>query len=585
MSETVHAERGGESLETTFEARPMPAGEPGRARAARLARHLGLNGRRPKGAEPAETRTGRGNNVEGRPGTGAGTSEVEHSDGLDWKDIHQRLVGLAADRGRLDREEARWLLAGLRARVHVELGYGSFLEYLERVFGYGPRFGAERIRVARALENLPVIASALEDGHVSWSTVRELARVAVSETEAEWLGVSAGKTVREVERMVSGVIPGDRPGEQPREHARRHVLRFEVSAETYAAFRDAERLLVEEMGHRPDEDTMLLALARRVLEGPADADGGRSGYQVAMTVCSYCGKGWQDGGGDPVAVGSEIVEMACCDAVRVGAAGQAAPEVGHDETADAPVAHDELAAGAEEKRDDAPPPARGLTHMGPDAASDAAVASERNAPPPARGRTHMGPDAASDAAVASERNGRPSARGRTHVGPDTASDAAGTSEPSTHKPRARQEIAPAVRREVVRRDRGRCVVSGCRCSVFLDVHHLDPVAEGGSNHPDNVVLLCGAHHRAVHRGTLIIEGRPSTGLVFHHADGTGYGRVVSARNADLKTQVFRGLRGLGVKESEARWVLSETHVGADATVAEVLKAALTRLRASSPRAS
>jgi hypothetical protein len=44
-----------------------------------------------------------------------------------------------ASRAGLDFEEGRWLLAAQRARVHERLGYGSFLEYVERLFGYAPR--------------------------------------------------------------------------------------------------------------------------------------------------------------------------------------------------------------------------------------------------------------------------------------------------------------------------------------------------------------------------------------------------------------------------------------------------------------
>jgi hypothetical protein len=46
---------------------------------------------------------------------------------------------LEAARGKravLDAEEGRWLLHALRAAAHVHLAFGSFYQYVERLFGY-----------------------------------------------------------------------------------------------------------------------------------------------------------------------------------------------------------------------------------------------------------------------------------------------------------------------------------------------------------------------------------------------------------------------------------------------------------------
>src|SRR5262252_9859995 len=76
-------------------------------------------------------------------------------DAVSWRRAHEELVRLALKRAGLDFEEGRWLLRALRSGTHVELGYASFLEYTERLFGYGPRLTQEKIRVAEALEGLP----------------------------------------------------------------------------------------------------------------------------------------------------------------------------------------------------------------------------------------------------------------------------------------------------------------------------------------------------------------------------------------------------------------------------------------------
>jgi len=97
--------------------------------------------------------------------------------------------------------------------------------------------------------------------------------------------------------------------------------------------------------------------------------------------------------------------------------------------------------------------------------------------------------------------------------------------------RASQEIPPSVRRLVWRRDHGRCVVPGCRSARFLEVHHVAYRSHGGDHGPDNLCLLCGAHHRALHDGRLVIRGRVSTGLTFYHADGRPYGAAPPASAA------------------------------------------------------
>ena len=145
---------------------------------------------------------------------------------VSWQRAHEELVRLAKGRAGLDFEEGRWLLRAFRSAVHVRLGYGSFNEYTERLFGYGPRLTQEKLRVAEALEELPETARELQSGHASFSAVRELTRVATPSTEREWLEAAQGRTVREVEQLVSGHRPGSRPDDAPDLSAKRHVLRL-----------------------------------------------------------------------------------------------------------------------------------------------------------------------------------------------------------------------------------------------------------------------------------------------------------------------------------------------------------------------
>jgi hypothetical protein len=109
----------------------------------------------------------------------------------DWQEAHAALVRLARSRAGLDFDEGVWLLAALRSEAHIRLGYGSFVECAERIFGYAPRLTQEKLRVAESLESLPELAQALRDGAASWSSVRELTRVATPETEHAWASARA----------------------------------------------------------------------------------------------------------------------------------------------------------------------------------------------------------------------------------------------------------------------------------------------------------------------------------------------------------------------------------------------------------
>jgi 5-methylcytosine-specific restriction endonuclease McrA len=233
-----------------------------------------------------------------------------------WKRVHGELTRLARSKSAYDAEEAQWLLEGVRVRVHEPLGYGSFASYLEHVFGYGPRLASERLRVAEAIAALPAMRDALASDELCWSAVRELTRVAVAETEAEWIAAARGRAMREVEEMVSGRRRGDRPGDRVDTAAKRHVLRLEVSADALAAFREARRRIELDVGHSLDDDEAVRMLAHYALGGPADP--GRAAYQVAVTVCEHCRQGTRDGAGRELPVEQPEIEAAQCDAQHIG---------------------------------------------------------------------------------------------------------------------------------------------------------------------------------------------------------------------------------------------------------------------------
>jgi hypothetical protein len=435
-----------------------------------------------KGAQRADTEAeNQHGSAEGMLGANIGASEdsIQKSE---WVRAHEALSRLARERAAADAEEGRWLLAALRSAAHVHLGYGSFGEYVGRLFGYKPRSTQEKLRVAEALEELPAIARALETGGLNWSAARELTRVAIAETEREWLDVARGKTVHQLEALVAGKAPGDKPSSTNRPDGQRHVLRFEVAPETLALFREAMNKL--RRGGTPlDDDSALMQMARLVLGGPSDE--GRASYQIALSVCPECGNGHQQASGELVPVGAEIVAMADCDGQHLGL-------------------------------------------VAPPAVNEGGVTNEG-----------------------------------AHTGV-----------------RAKQTVAPATRRAVLRRDHQQCIVPGCRNSLFLDLHHIDLRSERGRNEADNLITLCGVHHRAAHRGELVVAGSVTTGVLFRHADGSNYGQAPEPRTAEVQSKAFAALRGLGFREGEVRRALAESCRRGDTrepSIEQVVRDALAKL--------
>jgi hypothetical protein len=214
-------------------------------------------------------------------------SDGEPETTSDWNPVHQRITELAAERAKHEREVCRWLLAAERLGVHLRAGYANLAEYSARTLGLSGRQTEERLRVGRALVDLPRLDAALGAGQFCWSVVRELSRVAVADTEQAWVDWAKGMGARAIERAVAGRLPGDGPEDRADPARVKHRLSFEVRPETLALFRDLQARVQGDLGEKVDDDTLLFELARRALAGPGDD--GRASYQVAVSRCDACG--------------------------------------------------------------------------------------------------------------------------------------------------------------------------------------------------------------------------------------------------------------------------------------------------------
>jgi hypothetical protein len=150
-------------------------------------------------------------------------------------------------------------------------GFRSCAAWLSWRVGLDLGAARERVRVARALGTLPLLARALARGELSYAKVRALTRVATPETEERLLAVGRAGTACHVERIVRGWRRVDRNAEA-REAARRHASRV------LYVYQDEDGMVVVRGRLEPEVGAVLAqalaaareALYRRTRENDAD---------------------------------------------------------------------------------------------------------------------------------------------------------------------------------------------------------------------------------------------------------------------------------------------------------------------------
>jgi len=80
-------------------------------------------------------------------------------------------------------------------------------------------------------------------------------------------------------------------------------------------------------------------------------------------------------------------------------------------------------------------------------------------------------------------------------------------------------IPPATRRAVLIRDGGRCQVPGCRNRRHLDLHHVEPFADGGGHEPENLTTVCTTHHDLLHRDVIRVRRNRDETLRWERGSG------------------------------------------------------------------
>jgi hypothetical protein len=139
--------------------------------------------------------------------------------------------------------------------------------------------------------------------------------------------------------------------------------------------------------------------------------------------------------------------------------------------------------------------------------------------------------------------------------------------------RLSRTIPAATRRAVVARDHHRCTVPGCRSTQNLDAHHLVHREHGGTHEMENLSTLCDGHHKAHHRGQLLISGRAPDIEVRWVAE------VPHVGEPEVAEQAKSVLRNLGFTRAEAAGAVERAVASiGDAALDPLIRAALQQTR-------
>jgi DprA/Smf-like nucleotide binding protein involved in DNA uptake/HNH endonuclease len=138
----------------------------------------------------------------------ASATQSRYCSQLDTRDLVAEIRRLLTSQRRAERLICRYLadLADrVRDRRDPELAaYVDEFHAARCFFQLGVRETRERVRVGRALRQLPEIEQAFVDGALSYSRVREVTRVATAASEGDWLSLATRLDMRTLERRVAG---------------------------------------------------------------------------------------------------------------------------------------------------------------------------------------------------------------------------------------------------------------------------------------------------------------------------------------------------------------------------------------------
>ena len=383
-----------------------------------------------------------------------------------------------------------------KRRLYLRRGFSSLFDYAVRELGYSDAAAWRRIKAMRLCADVDGVRERLQDGTMTLNAAAQLQNAFDRQERKK------ERAARSAPRGAGfGAAAQPQNGSAPPRPAERKPAPVLDS--------EARRELVEQASGKSSREVMqLLAEVDPELAAPADRvrplGGGR--WELKAVIDDECRRGLERLKGllshvDPhLTLGQLMARLVRegldrHDPARPPRGRRAVPAKGAEQTS-APKTQAASTRGAapaakqKASADSAAPSAAKVSAQAPAQPGDeAADRPDTSAAKPATDTT---------SAPKTRRLDRPAAAcAQPAAPPRTRTSAAKTGVTG-------RAIPAAVKREVWRRDRGRCRyvdrTSGRRCGSqhLLQIDHVVPYALGGAAEPNNLRLLCAAHHRYRH---------------------------------------------------------------------------------------
>ena len=513
----------------------------------------------------------------------------------DPAELRHAVVHMAAHINVADWRFVKLIAAMDRTRSWREGGYCNLGNWLDHRCGLGPCASRERIRIGRALAKLPRIDAAFRDGAISYSKVRAITRVATPHTEAMLLAIAERSSAAQLESLVrtyERVGPSDRKrvsSEQRRSLTWHYedgmlIMTAAVPAERGALVIKALQQVIDgRIDERDARDASLLGAtypggtAEPAADGesdgvPAEGAGGIAGGidgEVAPAEADVSAETLADraNGDNGEEVGTQPASAAATDVDSSGDV-SAEPPVNHAgedsglvvsaraALADSAAMIDiDTSGGVSAETDDLPDWltfefasteqrfADALVDMAEHCLASGSFLKRRRS-----GQRY-------EVMLTIDRNelaARQSAGGaRYHVEPDWGIDEEDARQIACDADltefiqdargnllnyERRRRIVPArLLRALKLRDQNRCRFPGCAHQRYVEAHHVRHWIDGGETCLENLVLLCGAHHRLLHHGAFHIMIEDD--VVFVGRDGEVIAPAVNPQSQGVSAEV------------------------------------------------
>ncbi|EYT94135.1 hypothetical protein ThrDRAFT_00059 [Frankia casuarinae] len=413
---------------------------------------------------------------------------IEHMFGKDLETVPLPALEteLCSWAGRLAAATCRWLIllaAFDRRKGWSASGMPTCAHWLSWRCGLGLRASYDYLRVARALELLPLIRESFSKGEISYSKVRAITRVAEPETEARWVEQAAQCTAQKLERLVSlhakinhdqkdenGGRDEDGPNNTRCSWRWNEDGTFSLSVRLDPA-RGAiiESALVMAMSSLHDsrdsnrEDSSTTSDAEGSINDTSITHAGPEMKADALTAMSE--SFLSTGAPTLMSSTSHTINVHIDIDTLIGSS---------RENHGSPLQRHE-GNGLNTRRCDVKDHIPVLPNVVRRLSCDSLL------------RT-----------LIIDSKGNPLMLGRTRRNPTTR-----------------------LRLAIYARDRGVCQYPGCHHTRWLQVHHMKEWASGGGNTDlDNLVLICSLHHRTIHERRIVLQRGRDGSIVARHRDGT-----------------------------------------------------------------